>query len=125
MNNAVKNLQLGVSACIIILVGLLYGLNPGKIILLVFDFPVEHLELKNMYRAIMGLYLGFACYWIIGIIKPSHWKSATISNIIFMGGLAFGRILSSILDGFSYQYGIGLLLELTLMFWGIYKLKDQ
>ena len=71
----------------------------------------------------MGLYLGFAIYWIIGVLKPHHWKNATLSNIVFMGGLSFGRILSTILDGISIQYSIGLFLELMVMFWGMYNLK--
>lgn len=120
-----KNIQLGASASIVIIVGLIYGLYPSKILPLVFGFEVEDLELKNIFRAIMGLYLGLGTYWIIGIVKPHHWRAATLTNVIFMGGLAFGRIISTIFDGISIQYTIGLILELIFMVWGINSLKKK
>ena len=72
IKNSIK-LHLGASAFIVIVVGLIYGIHPGKIMPLVFDFEVESLELKNMLRAIMGLYIGLGTYWIIGIFKSAHY----------------------------------------------------
>lgn len=111
------------SAVIVIIVALMYGGNPSKILPLVFDFKVEDLELKNIFRAIMGLYLGFAFLWVLGAVKEIYWKVATLSNVIFMGGLAVGRFLSFVLDGLSYQYLSGFILELFFMSWGVYNLK--
>jgi hypothetical protein len=72
----------------------------------------------------MGLYLGISSIWIIGISKPKFWTMATLTNIIFMGGLALGRLLSLVLDGLpSIYFVIGLILELTLAFWGVRNLK--
>lgn len=121
----IKNLHLGTSSFVIIIVGLIYGINPNKILPLFFDFKVENIDLNNVFRAIMGLYLGMAIYWIIGILKPSQWRNATLINIIFMGGLAFGRILSLIIDGISVPFSKGLILELCFMIWGIYNLKNE
>jgi hypothetical protein len=118
-----KNLQLSLSATIVFSVSLIYGGNPSKILPFFFDFEIQNLELQNIFRGIMGLYIGFASYWIIGILKVEHWKGATISNIIFMGGLAFGRLVSLMFDGVSTQYSIGMLLEFVMMCWGIYNLK--
>ena len=118
-----KKLHLLVSAITIIIVALMYGLNPSKILPLIFDFQVENLELKNIFRAIMGLYLGFATLWIVGAFKLNYWRIATLTNVIFMGSLAFGRILSTIFDGFSFQYTQGLILEIIFMLWGLYNLK--
>lgn len=119
----IKNVQLGASAIIVLSVSLVYGLNPSKILPVVFGFEVQDLELKNIFRAIMGLYLVLGTYWIIGIIKPKHWQTATLVNVLFMGGLAFGRILSTIFDGVSSQFMVGLILELIFMIWGIFNLK--
>ena len=124
-NSLYKNLHLGSSAIIVLCVAFMYGLNPSKILPFVFDFKVESLELKNVFRAIMGLYLGFVAYWTIGILKPHHWRNATITNIIFMGGLAFGRIVCTVFDGISSQYMAGLILELIFMFWGVLNLKKN
>ena len=91
--------------------------------MLIFNFRVDELELQNIFRAIMGLYFGFAIYWIIGIRKSKYWEAATLSNVIFMGGLATGRLISTILDGVSLQWLIGLILEFFMMAWGIYNLR--
>lgn len=62
--------------------------------------------------------------WVIGIFKPVHWQTATISNVFFMGGLSTGRIISVIIDGMpSISFSIGLALELTLGLWAIINLK--
>ena len=107
------------------LAALVYGANPGKFLPLIFDFQVDNLELKNIFRAVMGLYLAFAAYWVVGIRRPAHWRNATISNILFMGGLGAGRLVSTILDGVSPAYTLGMILELLMMAWGIYNLKHQ
>ncbi len=121
----IKNLHLVISSFVIIIMGLLYGINPHKIVPLLFDFNVESVDLNNIFRAIMGLYIGMAIYWIIGIIKPSQWRNATLVNIIFMGGLAFGRIISFVIDGISIPYSKGLAIELFFMIWGMYNLNKK
>lgn len=118
-----KNLHLTLSAIIVISVAFVYGANPSVILPYFFDFTVENLELKNIFRAIMGMYLAFGIFWIYAVKNESYWKMATISNILFMGGLATGRFISLMLDGWSDQYGIGMMLEFLMLFWGIYNLK--
>ena len=120
-----KNLHLGTSALVVFSAAVVYGANPEGTLPLFFEFTVENLELKNIFRAIMGLYLAFAVYWVIGIKKTEHWRNATLSNVIFMGGLAFGRLLSTLLDGVSIPYTIGFSLEFLVMVWGIYNLKKD
>ncbi|MGA9238097.1 MAG: DUF4345 family protein, partial [Robiginitalea sp.] len=56
---------------------------------------------------------------------PVYWRSATISNILFMGGLGAGRLISLLLDGVSPQYTLGMILEFLMMGWGIYNLKHE
>ena len=120
----IENLHLGLSSLVIIEVGLTYGINPNKILPLFLDFKVESTDLKNVFRAMMGLYLALAVYWIIGIFKPNYWYHATIASTFFMGGLAFGRIVSLIIDGIpSFAFVAGTILEIVLMFWGIRNLK--
>lgn len=120
-----NKLHLGLSSLIVITVGVIYGANPSEILPYVFGFEVESLELKNIFRAIMGLYLAIGVFWIVGIVKTKYWQAATLTNIIFMGGLAFGRIVSTIFDGVSEQFTVGLVLELIFMVWGIYNLNTS
>ena len=120
----IRNLHLGIASLIITLVGLSYGLCPSLVLPLLFDFKVERIDLSHVFRAMMGLYLSFATYWIIGIFKFEHWRNATLSNIIFMGGLAFGRMLSILVDGIpSVLFLIGTIIEILFMLWGINNLR--
>lgn len=123
MSRLPKNLQLALSACIVIAMSLVYGAHPSVILPYIFGFEVQDLELKNIFRAIMGIYIAFGGYWIYGIINKNHWKSATIVNILFMGGLAGGRLVSTILDGWSPQYGAGMIAEAVMMWWGLWNLR--
>jgi thiol:disulfide interchange protein len=89
-----------------------------------FDFKVDNINLANIFRAMMGLYLTMSAVWIMGIVKPRLWTTATITNITFMGGLALGRLVSLASDGVPGKYFLtGLVLELVLAIWGIINLK--
>jgi hypothetical protein len=91
---------------------------------MLFDIEVESIDLKQIFRATMGLYLGMVVFWLIGISKPHYWRIATISNVLFMIGLASGRIISLLLDGIpSISFSVGIALELSLALWGIINLK--
>lgn len=119
-----KNLHLIISATIIIVVSLTYGLFPNNILPVFFDFKVESIDLNHIFRATMGLYLGMVVLWLIGIFKPFYWRAATISNVFFMIGLALGRIISLLVDGVpSIYFSAGLALELALGLWGIRNLN--
>jgi hypothetical protein len=119
-----QNLHLMISSGIVILVAFVYGLFPKAILPQLLDFSVETTDLTNVFRAIMGLYLAFASLWILGTVKPNYWKVATLSQILFMLGLAFGRILSLLLDGIpSPVFYYGILGELILGIFGWYQLR--
>lgn len=119
-----KNLHLLLSVIIITPVALVYGLQPSVILPELFDFKVTTINLANIFRALMGLYISMSCFWAIAIIKPKFWITATITNILFMGGLATGRLVSLVVDGTpSIYFLIGLILELALTFWGLRNLK--
>jgi len=121
---ASKNLHLTVSILIILPIALAYGLYPQVMLPLLFDFKVDTINLANVFRAIMGLYLGMSVIWMMGIIKSRLWITATITNVTFMGGLALGRLVSLVADGIPGTYFlIGLVLELVLALWGLRNLK--
>jgi hypothetical protein len=121
-----KNLHLCLTSFTVIGVGLTYGISPNQILPFFFDFKVESIDLNNVFRAIMGLYLGLSFYWLFGIFKTEYWKNATLISVIFMGGLALGRIISIVVDGVpSLAFSIGTILEVLFMFWGIINLKNE
>jgi hypothetical protein len=117
-----QNLHLILSVLIVIPAALLYGLFPDKALPLFFDFEVQTTDLKNVFRAIMGLYLAFAVIWILGIFKADFWKIATIANFVFMFGLVFGRMLSMLVDGIpSPAFSMGIIGELILGLFAFYQ----
>ncbi|OEK00720.1 hypothetical protein BFP97_03995 [Roseivirga sp. 4D4] len=119
-----KNLHLLVSLTIVVPFAFIYGLSPADTLPEYFDFNVETTDLKNVFRAIMGLYLGISFVWILGIIKPNLWKTATILHVVFMLGLALGRALSMLMDGIPSQaFVTGFILELVLGYYGLLQLK--
>lgn len=121
--NSFYKAHLILSAIVVFAAALVYGSNPSYAMPLIFDFEVTKLEHKNIFRALMGLYMAFAIFWLVGAFKSKYFFSATLSNVIFMAGLAFGRMLSTIFDGVSTPYTIGLVLELLVMAWGWLNLK--
>lgn len=120
-----QKLHLLVSTIVIALVGLAYGLHPSYALPFIFDFNINSTDLKSILRATMGLYLAMAALWFAGIQNPKLWRTATLANVFFMFGLAFGRMLSSLMDGApSMPFLIGLGVELVLGFWGLSNLMN-
>jgi len=106
------------------IVSLAYGLSPNNILPKFFDFKVETIDLTHTFRATMGLYLGMAGLCVVGVFKSRQWRTATISNVFFMIGLASGRTISLVIDGIPSIYFLGgLVLELLLALWGIINLN--
>jgi Domain of unknown function (DUF4345) len=117
-----KNLHLIISSLIVISAAFVYGFIPN----LVLNVDTNTIDEANILKAIMGLYLGFASLWIVGIFKNNYWRTATICNMLFMLGLGFGRIISIILDGFpSNIFILGTIGELILGFYAFYILKKE
>jgi len=119
-----KNLHLIISVLIVVPVAFVYGIIPDKALPVFLDFKVETTDLNNVFRAIMGLYLAFSVLWILGVFKSNYWYAATLSNMLFMLGLACGRIVSLLLDGMpSLVFFVGTIDELILALYAFYQLK--
>ena len=94
-------------------IALSYGANPQGSVPFLFGFPVETVNAEHIFRAVMGLYLGQAAFWVIGAIRASVTTAALWGVVVFMWGLAFGRIFSLFVDGLpSVLLVIYLLLEI-------------
>lgn len=116
------NLHLIISVLIVVPVAIIYGFQPD----FKFDIHLTTIDEHNLFKGIMGMYLGFSALWISGILKTSFWKLATITNIIFMLGMGFGRIFSMVLDGIpTDDYIFGTVAELLLGFYGVWILNKN
>ena len=119
-----KNAHLILSAAILIPASLLYGLYPEQVFPRLFEVDIEAIDLRNIFRAIMFLYLGIANILILGILKSEYWKFATLLVIVFMGSLALGRTMSFIIDGSpSLIFILGLFGEFILAVFSLIQLK--
>ncbi|MFT3823929.1 MAG: DUF4345 domain-containing protein [Chitinophagaceae bacterium] len=120
----IKVYHLVISVIILLPIAITYGIAPDLTLPGFFDFRIETTDLKNVFRAIMGLYMSMIALWILGILKRKYWFMATVANVLFMSGLGLGRLISLALDGTpSPKFFIGMLLEFLLAAWGIYNLK--
>ena len=80
-------------------VSLLYGGNPAVSMPSFYDIEVDTVNLSNILRAVMGLYIALCVFWVIGARYEKLRLPALWSLVIFMTGIASGRFLSLILDG--------------------------
>lgn len=115
--HAIKHTHLIISSFVVFPIAFIYGFFPEVF----FRLSINTIDESNILKAIMGIYIAFAILWILGITQAKYWKIATVSNFIFMFGLAFGRIISMIFDGLpSPLLLLGVLGELTLGCYGVY-----
>ena len=121
-NWILKNLHLFISVVIVVPTGIIYG-SPS-ILPEYLNIRVSTIDLSNMLKANMVLYLGISMVWILGIWKPEYWKRATELNILFMLTLGIGRTLSMITDGLPTEgYIFGTIAELTIGLFSLYQLN--
>ncbi len=113
------------SSVLLVGVALAYGIDPAAVLPTVLGFRVESVGLIHVFRAVMGLYLAMACFWFVGAIRPSVARAAVLSEIVFMGGLGLGRLLSLLLDGWPGPILFaGLVAEFVLAGLGMFVLKN-
>jgi hypothetical protein len=118
----INKIHLIISVLIVVPVSIFYGFNPDS----KFDIHLDTIDEHNFFKAIMGLYLGFSTLWILGIFKPTYLKTAIITNMIFMFGLGFGRVLSLFLDGIpTFVYLFGTFAEIFLGFYSFWILTNK
>lgn len=121
-NEFITKIHLLISACIVIPVSLIYGFIPQS----QFNIQLQTIDEHNFFKAIMGIYLGFSILWLLGIFKNNFLKTALISNMIFMLGLSFGRLLSFYFDGSpTFGFTIGTFFELFLGIYGAWILSNK
>ena len=74
----------------------------------------------------MGLYLALVLFWVIGAFKIQLRQAALYSLVVFMFGLAAGRILSIIVDGVpNWLLLVYLALELLFGILGLVLIKKS
>jgi hypothetical protein len=107
-------------------IALSYGLVPQKSLSYLFDVSVSNINGSHIFRAVMGLYLALLSFWIVGAFRVQLRQAALYSLVVFMLGLALGRVLSLVVDGMPNLLLIGYLgLELIFGILGLILLKKS
>ncbi len=120
----VRQIFLLIVAVGLVPIAMSYGLMPQQSLSYLFDVSVADTNGIHIFRAIMGLYLGFALFWILGAFSVRLRQAALYSLVVFMFGLAAGRGLSVIVDGMPHWLLFAyLLVELVFGGIGVFLLK--
>jgi len=118
------NLHLAASIALVVPTGIIYGspsLMPAFL-----DIQVETVDLANMLKANMALYLGVSAVWLAGMLKSTLWQRATELNVLFMLTLSGGRLLSMATDGLPTDgYIFGVIAELAIGAYALYQPRQH
>ena len=108
------------SAAGLFVISLSYGIDPKAVLPKALDITADGTDLTHIFRAIMGLYLGMIVLWVLGAFRESLSRTAVIAEVVFMFGLACGRVLSIIVDGVpSALLVVYIVLEVAMGLWGV------
>lgn len=105
-----RQIFLVVTAVGLVPIALSYGAAPASSLEFLFGIPIEGVNLAHIFRAVMGLYLALVLFWLAGAFSRELTVPALWSLVVFMFGLAAGRLLSMLLDGVPHWLLIGYLL---------------
>ncbi len=98
-------------------IALSYGFSPVDSLSFLFGIDASSVNVSHIFRAVMGLYLALAMFWVMGAMSTEYRLPALYSLVIFMWGLAMGRLLSLLVDGMPHwllvvylflEFGFGL-----------------
>jgi hypothetical protein len=105
-------------------IALSYGLAPQQSLNELFGLQVDSVNGFHIFRAITGLYLALALFWVMGALRAGLRQAALLSLVVFMLGLAIGRVVSILVDGMPHTLlQVYLLLELGIGVVGLLLLK--
>src|SRR5260370_3405093 len=79
--------------------GLLYGISPTWYAATFLNITDLNPNVAHILRAVAGLYLALAAFWLYAAFNNKYRDSALLTAILFAGGLAAGRCVSLVGDG--------------------------
>ena len=95
----VKKAYLTMAFVAVTIIALLYGISPTWFAATFLGITVLNPNVAHILRAVMGLYLALAAFWLYSAFNDKYRNTAVLTTILFAGGLAAGRCVSLIVDG--------------------------
>jgi len=83
--------------CGLVPVALSYGADPAGMLPKLLKFNVETPNERQVFRALMCLYLASSAFWVMAALTPEWQTAGLIWAVLFMLSLALGRLLSIVL----------------------------
>ena len=110
------------------IIALLYGVSPTWFAATFLGVTDLNLNFAHILRAIAGLYLALAAFWLYAAFNDKYRDAALLTTILFAGGLAAGRCVSLILDGqpapVLLLYGVMELAVVLVAYW-VFRLPER
>lgn len=107
-------------------IALSYGYAPIVSLDYLFAIDATPVNVSHIFRAVMGLYLALVLFWLSGAMIQKYRLPALYSLVIFMLGLAAGRVLSLVVDGIPHWLLIVyLVLEVGFGMVGIKMIRNE
>lgn len=76
-----------------------YGLVPERSMPLLFETAPCDRNVLHILRAVMGLYLALAAFWVVGALRVRWRQAALVTVLLLCAGLGSGRVISILVDG--------------------------
>jgi len=97
-----NRLLLGSASLGVAAIGVIYLFTPHTL-LSVYGIDLRSASETNLYRSgYGGLFLAFAILFALGALGTRHSRTAQLALLTFMGGLAVGRLVSLVADGWPH-----------------------
>jgi NAD/NADP transhydrogenase beta subunit len=110
------------------IIALLYGVSPTWFAATFLGVTDLNLNFAHILRAIAGLYLALAAFWLYAAFNDKYRDAALLTTMLFAGGLAAGRCVSLILDGqpapVLLLYGVMELAVVLVAYW-VFRLPER
>jgi hypothetical protein len=109
-----SRLLLGSASLGVAAIGIIYLFTP-QTFLSIYGIDLRSASETNLYRSgYGGLFLAFAILFALGALGTQHSRTAQLALLTFMGGLAVGRLVSVVADGWPHPLLTAVLaMELT------------
>ena len=90
----IKRAYLIIACVAVTIFALLYGLSPRWYAATFLQINDLNADVAHILRAITGLYLALAAFWLYSAFNDKYRNTAVLTTILFAGGLAAGRCVS-------------------------------
>ncbi|MFF7986385.1 DUF4345 domain-containing protein [Streptomyces sp. NPDC007901] len=106
---SLKKMVLGSAGLGIAVIGLIYLLAP-HLLLDVYGVDIQSPSEANIFRSGSGsLFVAVAILFCLGASSPRYTRTSLITLFTFMSGLAVGRVVSIVVDGWPHALLIAVL----------------